>query len=134
MKTGRAPAAPYTTLDGSEIRELMHPAVHGATHGVARQSLAEATIHPGQTTHAHRHPASEELYHVTSGHGRMTLGTMTFEVETGDTVCIAPGVLHHVENTGTAALTILCMCAPAYSHADTELGAPEDLAGQTCIR
>ena len=54
MKISRAPAQPYITRDGSEIRELMHPAVH-------------------------------------------------------------------VENTGTVALTFLCMCAPAYVHTDTEL-------------
>lgn len=127
MKTGRAQANPYITRDGSEIRELMHPAVHGASHGLARQSLAEATVLPGQKTQAHRHHASEELYHFTSGQGRMTLGARTFDVEPGDTVCIAPGVEHHVENTGSVALTILCMCAPAYAHEDTELtntGAP----------
>ena len=121
MKTSRAPAQPYITRDGSEIRELMHPAVHGASHGVARQSLAEATVLPGQKTHAHRHRVSEELYHFTSGHGRVMLGTRTFDVDPGDTVCIAPGVEHSVENTGTVALTFLCMCAPAYVHTDTEL-------------
>jgi|GEM_PF-6495678 len=52
MKTSRAPAQSYIARDGSEIRELMHPAVRGASHGVARESLAEATVLPGQKTHA----------------------------------------------------------------------------------
>jgi len=47
-----APAQPFITRDVSESRELMHPAVHGASHGVACQSLAEATVLPGQKTHA----------------------------------------------------------------------------------
>ena len=51
----------------------------------------------------------------------MTLGTLTFVVEPVDTVCIAPGVEHGVENTGSVALTILCMCAPAYAHVEPEL-------------
>ena len=45
-------AEPFTTKDGSEIRELMH---------AAKQSLAEATVAPGQATERHYHAASEEL-------------------------------------------------------------------------
>ena len=37
---------PYITKDGSEIRELMHPAVHGNQN----QSLAEAMVPPGART------------------------------------------------------------------------------------
>jgi hypothetical protein len=37
MKTAYRDVAPYTTKDGSEIRELMHPAVHGN----AKQSLSK---------------------------------------------------------------------------------------------
>lgn len=60
----------YITKDEPEIRELMHPEVHGNR----AQSLAEATVPPGTRTHLHRHAKTEELYHVTSGRGRMTLG------------------------------------------------------------
>jgi mannose-6-phosphate isomerase-like protein (cupin superfamily) len=108
---------PYVTKDGSGIRELMHPAVHGNR----AQSLAEATVPPGAETLLHRHRVTEELYHVTAGAGLMTLGDETFEVRAGDTVCIPPGTPHCIRNTGTALLRILCACAPAYSHDDTEL-------------
>lgn len=107
----------YTTKDGSEIRELIHPAHHG-NH---RQSLAEATIPVGTTTLLHRHHQSEELYHVTAGHGTMTLGDARFPIAPGDTVCIPPATAHRVENDGDQPLTILCCCAPAYAHDDTEL-------------
>ena len=43
--------SPFETKDGSQIRELMHPAVHGN----AAQSLAEARIDPGRRTALHRH-------------------------------------------------------------------------------
>lgn len=99
------------------IRELMHPALHGN----ANQSLAEATVAPGQRTVLHRHARTEELYHVTAGRARMTLGEERFEVGAGDTICIAPGTAHCIENTGSADLVILCCCAPAYAHDDTEL-------------
>ena len=121
MKTILAATPPYVTRDGSEIRELMHPQVHGASLAVARQSLAEATVLPGQRTVLHRHLVTEELYHITGGAGRMTLGGKRFAVGAGDTVCIPPGTAHCIENDGGARLTLLCACSPAYSHEDTEL-------------
>ena len=121
MKTSRADIAPYRTKDGSDIREFMHPSVHGREFGVARQSLAEATVAPGASTELHCHQITEELYHITAGSGRMTLGDHRFEVAAGDTVCIVPGTPHCIENTGGGALVLLCMCTPPYDHADTQL-------------
>ena len=109
--------AAYVTKDGSEIRELMHPTVHGNR----QQSLAEARVAPGLVTALHRHLRSEELYHVTAGEGLMTLGDDSFAIRPGDTVAIPPGTPHCVRNTGTATLVILCCCSPAYDHGDTEL-------------
>ncbi len=116
-KTALAAIAPYITRDGSEIRELLHPDQHPVRH----QSLAEAVVPPGTATLLHRHARSEEIYHVTRGHGRMTLGDEIFAIAPGDSIVIAPGTPHRVENTGDEAMHILCCCAPAYSHADTEL-------------
>jgi len=49
----------FVTKDGSIIRELMHPSVHGN----ANQSLAEAIVPVGQGTHPrrrhHLHPARD---------------------------------------------------------------------------
>jgi len=107
----------YRTKDGSEIRELMHPAVHGNS----AQSLAEATVPAGRRTLLHRHHRSKELYHITAGRGRMTLGADGFAVQPGDTILIAPGTAHCIEAIGAEPLRLLCCCAPAYSHGDTEL-------------
>jgi len=120
MKTAYGDITPFATKDGSELRELMHP----SAHAVRNQSLAEAIVHPGQTTRLHRHRRSEELYHITGGRGMMTLGEEKFEVVAGDTVCIMPGTPHCIENTGAGPLRILCCCAPPYAHADTELLEP----------
>jgi mannose-6-phosphate isomerase-like protein (cupin superfamily) len=111
---------PYTTKDGSVIRELMHPDVHGN----ANQSLAEAVVPVGRQTELHYHRQSEEIYHVTEGFGRMRLGDAVFDVGAGDTVCIAPGTRHNILNTGDVPLRLLCCSAPPYSHGDTELIAP----------
>ncbi|MDH3948058.1 MAG: cupin domain-containing protein, partial [Gammaproteobacteria bacterium] len=100
----------YITRDGSEIRELMHPAAQGNK----TQSLAEAIVKQGQQTHLHQHHKSEELYYITNGKGYMTLGEEQFEVTVGDTICISPGTPHCIKNIGTEALHILCMCSPPY--------------------
>lgn len=117
MKTRYGDIPAFPTKDGSEIRELMHPANHGGRN----QSLAEATVPPGGRTVLHRHRSSEEIYHVTAGAGRMTLGGDEFSIAAGDTILIPPGTPHCVETLGTTPLRILCCCSPAYADADTEL-------------
>jgi len=117
MKTAHRDIPAYTTLDGSEIRELMHPSLHGGR----AQSLAEATVPPGAKTLLHRHVRTEELYHVTAGSGRMTLGESKFDIAPGDTVLIPPGTPHRVEANSDEPLVLLCCCSPAYAHEDTEL-------------
>jgi mannose-6-phosphate isomerase-like protein (cupin superfamily) len=109
--------APFTTLDGSTIREIAGPAWTPARN----QSLAEATVPVGGRTVAHYHRVTEELYFFTAGRGRMTLGDEEREVAAGDCVVIAPGQIHGLVNTGPDPLVLLCCCAPAYSHEDTVL-------------
>ncbi|MEK6749241.1 MAG: cupin domain-containing protein [Pseudomonadota bacterium] len=107
----------FVTKDGSIIRELMHPNRHAARS----QSLAEARVPTRSRTLLHTHQYTEEIYHVVRGAGRMTLGNIQCELTPGDTVCIAPGTPHCVENTGNEPLVILCMCTPAYTDEDTAL-------------
>lgn len=117
MRQSYASVTPYVTKDGSEIRELMHPTVQGNKN----QSLAEATIPVGGKTLRHKHRVTEELYHITQGHGLMHLGNAQFEVFPKDTICISPGTEHCIENLGTDSLILLCCCSPAYAHDDTVL-------------
>jgi mannose-6-phosphate isomerase-like protein (cupin superfamily) len=115
--TQRDGVSPYTTLDGSQIRELFHPALHGNQ----AQSLAEASLPAGAQTRLHRHHRSEEIYHVLAGEGMMQLGEARFAIRPGDSICITPGCAHALENTGKETLRLLCCCSPAYAHDDTEL-------------
>jgi len=107
----------FETKDGSLIRELIHP----NQQKNQQQSLAEAIVYPDQTTALHRHRKSEEIYYIQQGQGQMTLGQHKFDVRVGDSICILAGVSHCIKNTGKDNLHILCCCAPAYSHEDTEL-------------
>jgi len=42
-------------------------------------------------------------------------------VRAGDCVVIPPGTRHKLYNDGDEPLVLLCCCAPAYTHEDTEL-------------
>ncbi|AKB75576.1 Mannose-6-phosphate isomerase [Methanosarcina lacustris Z-7289] len=117
LKPNTKKIKPSITKDGSIIRELMHPAVHGNSE----QNLSEATVPVGGKTFLHKHRVTEEIYHITEGSGIMALGFEEFEVRKGDSIRIPPGTPHGIRNTGKEQLKILCCCAPAYSHEDTEL-------------
>ncbi len=110
---------PFTTVDGSTIRELM---AH-RNSGIRKQSLAEARLPPGQATVLHHHAVTEEIYYILSGTGEMTLGQEARPVGPGDAIAIPPGQRHTIRNTGSDELVFLCMCAPCYEHADTFLEA-----------
>ncbi|MEO8386285.1 MAG: cupin domain-containing protein [Betaproteobacteria bacterium] len=117
MKTAYADISSFITMDGSIIRELMHP----ATHRPSRMSFAEAIVEPGGATLTHLHREAEEIYHITQGVGTMRLGEAEFAIASGDTIAIPPGTSHNVTNTGIDELKILCVCHPAYADADTVL-------------
>jgi mannose-6-phosphate isomerase-like protein (cupin superfamily) len=103
-------AEPFTTKDGSTIREL---------HNTDAQSLAEATLEPDQATERHYHRLSEEIYFVLKGSGDMEIDGEHRRIAVGDAVLIPPSAWHTVHNNGTSELRILCCCSPAYSHEDT---------------
>lgn len=111
----RNAVAAFTTKDTSTIREILAP----RNSGVARQSLAEATLPPGAATQAHLHPQTEELYYILQGEARMAIEGERRAVGPGDAIAILPGQKHQIRNTGKGALVFLCCCVPAYEDADT---------------
>ncbi|HVS86436.1 MAG TPA: cupin domain-containing protein [Gaiellaceae bacterium] len=104
--------AAFTTKDGSTIRELHHTEL---------QSLAEATLEPGQATERHYHGRTEEIYVVTKGSGSLEIDGETKRLARGEAALIPAGAWHTFENDGTSELVFLCCCAPPYSHDDTFL-------------
>jgi mannose-6-phosphate isomerase-like protein (cupin superfamily) len=106
---------PFVTKDGSVIRSLLDL----SCAPVRNQSLAEASLAPGQATTRHAHPRSEEFYFVLEGVGDMEIDGERREVGEGDAVLIPPGSAHQIRNVGQGPLRILCCCAPPYSDPDT---------------
>jgi mannose-6-phosphate isomerase-like protein (cupin superfamily) len=100
----------FTTKDGSTIRELHHTEL---------QSLAEATLAPGQQTERHYHRVSEEIYVLLDGSGLMEIDGDERRLVPEEAVLIPAGAWHTIRNDGEGELRFLCCCAPAYSHDDT---------------
>ena len=111
---------PFTTKDGSEIRELL---AH-RNSAIRNQSLAEARLPVGGSTQEHYHVRTEEIYYITHGTGRIRIDGETREVKAGDAIAILPGQKHKLWNTGAGTLRLLCCCAPAYEHDDTLITEP----------
>jgi mannose-6-phosphate isomerase-like protein (cupin superfamily) len=103
-----ASAEPFTTKDGSTIRELHH---------TDEQSLAEATLEPGQATERHYHARTEEIYFLLEGEGEMEVDGERRLVGPGEAVLIPAGAWHQIR--AETPLRFLCCCAPPYSHEDT---------------
>jgi mannose-6-phosphate isomerase-like protein (cupin superfamily) len=108
-------AEPFTTADGSTIRELLGL----PTAAVRNQSLAEATLGPGQATEPHYHREAEEIYFLLDGTGEMEVGGERRTVSTGDAILIPPGAWHQIRATADHPLRFLCCCSPPYRHEDT---------------
>ncbi len=106
--TSLATASPFTTKDGSTIRELHH---------TAAQSLAEAALPAGGSTTRHYHALSEEIYFIVEGMAELEIDRETRTVGPGDAALIPAGSWHTI--TATTELRLLCCCAPPYSDADT---------------
>ncbi len=119
----RADAEAFTTKDGSTIRVLLDAAAGGARN----QSLAEATLAPGQATERHFHRRTEEIYVLLDGRGEMEVDGERREVGRGDAILIPPGARHQI-SAGDGELRFLCCCALPYSHDDTVLD--EERAGR----
>lgn len=113
----RNDAPPFTTADGSQIRELLNPRISP----LRNQSLAEATLLPHQGTAAHFHPQAEEIYFILEGRGTIEIEGETRAISANDAIAIPNGLTHQIRNDGDGVLRFLCCCAPAYSHDDTVL-------------
>ena len=112
-RRSRHDAEPFTTADGSTIRVLLD----AETAEARNQSLAEASLKPGQATTRHYHATSEEIYFVLEGTGEMEVDGERTAVGPGDSILIPPGAWHQIR--ADSAVRFLCCCAPPYRHEDT---------------
>jgi mannose-6-phosphate isomerase-like protein (cupin superfamily) len=100
--------------DKAIIREL----AASRNSSAKKQSLAEATIAPGESVAEHFHKVTEEFYHILSGSGLMKINDEEAQVYPGDTVVILPGMRHKITNNGEVPLVLLACCSPEWTAED----------------
>ena len=116
----RQRAAVINTPHGSEIR----PLIDRTTASIERCSLAEEVLPAGKSVGRHYHLETEEVYYILSGEGRITVGSESRDVASGDAIFIPRRSAHTLENTGQTPMTILLVCGPAYAYEDHHAGEP----------
>ena len=107
-------AEPFTTADGSTIRELLGLPTRTGAEPEPRRGDAP----PGQATERHYHRESEEFYYLLEGSGEMEIDGERARVGSGDAILIAAGRVAP-DHRRAGALRFLCCCAPPYRHEDT---------------
>jgi mannose-6-phosphate isomerase-like protein (cupin superfamily) len=113
-----APAPDTIAPDGSEIR-LLAALADGAT----RASLCEVRLPPGAISRPVRHRSVEEVWHVTSGRGRVWrcppgARAEPVEVGPGDTLVIPTGWAFQFGAAVETELRFLCYTAPPWPGPD----------------
>lgn len=107
----------FVAGDETLLREVLHPAVHGAP---IRYSIAQARIRPRGRSLPHRLTGSE-VYYFLLGRGRMYIDDEYSEVEAGQIVYVPPGAIQFVENLGDGDLVFLCIVDPAWRAEDEDV-------------
>ena len=113
-----APAPDAIAPDGSQIRLLATDA-----EGATRASLCEVRLPPGAITRPVRHRSVEEIWHVTSGRGRVWrcrpgAHSEPVAVGPGDTLVIPTGWAFQFSAAGDTELRFLCYTAPPWPGPD----------------
>ncbi len=79
-------------------------------------SIARATVKPGVTTLSHHLKGVQEIYLITSGQGKVTVGNLEpTDVAVGDVVVIPPQTSQKIVNTGKTDLVFYCICSPRFT-------------------
>ena len=113
-------------MDGSVIRERMHPDVHGNR----APSLAEAIVKPGHGPHRHCHQLAAEIYRFLCGCGEPQPDDAVRGVPAGDTVPIPPGRWHSAADHGKDDLVFRGCGSPAATAENTVRQAANEGGGR----
>ena len=104
----------YTAPDHAVARQIFAPGNSRCTS----MSLAEIVIPAGVSVREHFHRQREEIYHIVSGKGLMTLNGRTAEVGPGDTIVVHVGERHKILAHDGADLQMIVASVPAWSESD----------------
>jgi len=83
--------------------------------GDDRLSVAVARVEPGSATAWHKLEGVAERYIIASGTGRVEIGDLKQQVESGDVVRIPANTPQRIINTGGADLLFYVVCTPPFT-------------------
>ncbi len=99
----------YLTLEGCFIAENFSD---------KDVSIARATVNPGISTMPHHLKGVQEIYLITSGQAKVTVGSLEpADLGVGDVVIIPPGMSQKITNIGKTDLVFYCICTPRFTEA-----------------
>lgn len=79
-------------------------------------SVARARVKPGVTTVQHHLKEVDEIYLITRGKGKVTVGGLEpVEVGVGDVIVIPAGASQKISNVGKTDLVFYCVCTPRFT-------------------
>ena len=110
------------TRNLAEIRYIQYPGhfeqalskaiVTPATVGSRFFDHRMSSYEPGAYVESHVHKVQEQIYHVLSGEGVLTVDGEDRLVRANDVTYIPPGVVHEFHNTGNDNLVFLVVTSP----------------------
>lgn len=112
-------------LEWGELGWISRPARTGAHH----LTIIEVTLEPGFGHNFHKHPDQEEVIYVLAGEIEQWLEADKRVLHAGDSIFIAPNVVHASFNVGTAPARLHvalgpCVGAGGYELVDVSSEAP----------
>lgn len=79
-----------------------------------RLSVTWVECEPGSRQPAHRHPASQQVYVIVEGTGRMFVGGESEVVTRGTAIVVPEDTEHCIENVGAGTLVYVSATAPPF--------------------
>ncbi|MEH3148678.1 MAG: cupin domain-containing protein [Methylobacterium frigidaeris] len=103
---------PWTQYPGHFHHALSKAIVTPATVGSRFFDHRISSYEPGAFVEAHSHEVQEQIYHVLSGEGVLTVDGERRLVRANDVTYIPPGVVHEFHCTGLDPLVFLVITSP----------------------
>jgi quercetin dioxygenase-like cupin family protein len=117
-------------LEWGELGWISRPSMTGAMH----LTTIEVTLEAGYGHDFHKHPDQEEVIYVMSGQIEQWLEEKKQILNPGDSVFIAPNVVHASFNTGSQTARLLVTLGPCWGEGGYELEDVSDEAPWNSLR
>ncbi|PZM85747.1 MAG: cupin domain-containing protein [candidate division SR1 bacterium] len=108
------------TLENNHFRKVLYT--------LKGMQLVLMSLQPGEDIGFEIHDENDQFFRFESGHGKVVVDEMTYEVEDGSTIIVPRGARHNVINTSDSeALKLYTIYTPAH-HKDAIIHETKEIA------